>query len=369
MSTLPLRQTPLYSEHERLGARLVPYAGWKMPLQYAGIVAEHHAVRKQAGLFDVSHMGRLEITGPGALGAVNRLITNDLLSIPNGHAAYACCCRADGGILDDVIAYRHSPERILVVCNASNLEKIRNHFVLQLRDSARLVDLSATTGMLALQGPCAFEIIQKASGNQFSNLTRFSIASGKIAGTEVLVARTGYTGEDGFEVLIPANEIVACWQVLLDAGSTYGLAPIGLGARDTLRLEACLSLYGHEIDETIHPFEAGLAFAVRLDKSEFIGQSALRQYLSDGLKRKLAGIMMSERGVARENYPIMNESGQQIGSVTSGCPSPTLGRNIALAYLPPQMATVGTTVAVDCRGKSVAAQVVSTPFYKRSKNR
>lgn len=341
-----------------------------MPLQYAGIVAEHHAVRKHAGLFDVSHMGRLEITGHGALSAVNRLITNDLLSVLNGHAIYACCCRADGGILDDVIAYRHSPERILVVCNASNLEKIRNHFARELRDSATLVDLSSTTGLLALQGPRALEIIQVASGSQFSNLTRFSFAPGKIGGTtEVLVARTGYTGEDGFEILMPANELLSCWQVLMDAGSAYGLAPIGLGARDTLRLEACLSLYGHEIGETIHPFEAGLAFAVKLDKSEFIGQSALRQNKNVIPARTLAGIMMTERGVAREHYPILNESGQQIGVVTSGCPSPTLGRNIALAYLPPKMAAVGTKVAVDCRGKSVAAEVVSTPFYKRPKNR
>lgn len=368
MTDQPLKQTPLYGEHERLGARLVPYAGWKMPVQYAGIVAEHQCVRNRAGLFDVSHMGRLDITGPRALAAVNRLITNDLLRVSNGHAVYGCCCRADGGILDDIIAYRHSPEHILVVCNASNLDKILAHFESELGEGARLVNLSSTTGLLALQGPLALEIINKVSPMPMTDLAKFSFISGKLVDTDVLIARTGYTGEDGFEIFVSASELSSCWRNLLDAGSAQGISPIGLGARDTLRLEACLSLYGHEIDESIHPLEAGIGFAVKLDKPEFLGRSALLERKAQSPKRKLAGLMMTGRGVARDGYSIVDSSGNKLGFITSGAPSPTLGRNIAIAYLPPELATIGTTVQVDCRGKVVSAEVVPMPFYKRSQS-
>ena len=362
----PLKQTPLCAEHERLGARIVPYAGWKMPVQYAGIVAEHNCVRQQAGLFDVSHMGRLEITGPRALDAVNRLITNDLLRVPNGRAVYACCCRADGGILDDIIAYRHSPEHVLVVCNASNLDKILGHFESELGEGAHLVNLSPTTGLLALQGPRALDIINKVSQKPLTDLPKFSFASAKITDTDALVARTGYTGEDGFEIFIPAGDLAACWRSLLDAGKSYGISPIGLGARDTLRLEACLSLYGHEIDESIHPLEAGIGFAVKLDKSDFLGRTALLERKAQTSTRKLAGLMMTGRGVARDGYAVIDAQGHNLGRVTSGAPSPTLGRNIAMAYLPPALTAIGTTVQVDCRGKAVSAEVVPMPFYKRS---
>ena len=235
VTDIPLKQTPLCREHERLGARIVPYAGWKMPLQYAGIVAEHRSVRQQAGLFDVSHMGRIEVSGPKAINAVNRLITNDLLRVQNGRALYACCCRQDGGILDDVIAYRYSPERILVVCNASNHDKILNHFGTELSESVDLLDLSSSTGLLALQGPLALEIANSVSSTLLSDLARFSFASTNILNIKTIVARTGYTGEDGFEIFVPESELLSCWQSLLDAGKTRGLSPIGLGARDTLR--------------------------------------------------------------------------------------------------------------------------------------
>ncbi len=363
-----LKQTPLFGEHQRLGARLVPYAGWKMPVQYAGIVAEHQCVRHRAGLFDVSHMGRLEITGPRALAAVNRLITNDLLRVPNGRAVYACCCRADGGILDDVIAYRHSPEHILVVCNASNLDKILGHFESELGEGVHLANLSVSTGLLALQGPLALEIINKVSRKPLTNLAKFSFTTTNIFGVDTTIARTGYTGEDGFEIFIPANELSSCWRNLLDAGSAHGISPIGLGARDTLRLEACLSLYGHEIDESIHPLEAGIGFAVKLDKAEFLGRSALLERKAEAPRRKLAGLTMTGRGVARDGYAVVDNNGHKLGYVTSGAPSPTLGQNVAIAYLPPELTTIGTTVHVDCRGKVVSAEVVPMPFYKRSQS-
>jgi aminomethyltransferase len=336
-----------------------------MPVQYAGIVAEHRSVRERAGLFDVSHMGRLEVSGPKAIDAVNRLITNDLHKVPNGRALYACCCREDGGILDDLIVYRHSPERILVVCNAANDAKILSHFNTQLGEDLNLVDLSLSTGLLALQGPLAFEILHDATGTRLSDLAKFSFVPAVVANFEVLVARTGYTGEDGVEIFMPASDLVACWHTLLEAGASRGLSPIGLGARDTLRLEACLSLYGHEIDETIHPFEAGLGFAVRLDKTDFLGRSALLEKKAEPPTRRLAGLAIIGRGVARENYAVVDQAGHKIGHVTSGSPSPTLGRSIALAYLPPALTTIGTTVSVDCRGKAVAAEVVATPFYKQ----
>jgi len=343
----------------------VPYAGWHMPVQYAGIVAEHRSVREQAGLFDVSHMGRLEVTGPSALPAVNRLITNDLSRVADGRAVYGCCCRPDGGILDDIIAYRHSPERIVVVCNASNHDKIFAHFQTELSGRASLEDQSLQTGLIALQGPAAIALIERVTKSGISALPRFHFVSALLAGTPVTVARTGYTGEDGVELFVPAESAVACWNLLLEAGQPYGISPIGLGARDTLRLEACLPLYGHEIDETIHPLEAGIGFAVKLDKAEFIGQAALQTAKAEAPQRKLVGLRMTGRGVAREGYFIVDDRGQRIGHVTSGAPSPTLGHAIAMAYVPVALSALGTAVTIDCRGKAVLAEVVKIPFYKR----
>jgi len=336
-----------------------------MPVQYAGIVAEHRAVREQAGLFDVSHMGRLEVTGPGALAAVNRLITNDLVRIADGRAVYACCCRPDGGILDDVIVYRHSMERIVVVCNASNHDKILAHLQNELAGRAFLEDQSESTGLIALQGPSAVRLIEHLTNSGISSLPRFHFASVSFAGAQVVVARTGYTGEDGVELFVPAESLVNCWTMLLEEGHSDGVAPIGLGARDTLRLEACLPLYGHEIDETIHPLEAGIGFAVKLDKPDFIGLAALQRAKAATPSRRLVGLRMTGRGVAREGYPIINEDGKRLGHVTSGAPSPTLGQAIALAYVPVALANIGTPITVDCRGKSVSAEVVKTPFCKR----
>ena len=366
MTAAELKHTPLIAEHQRLGARLVPYAGWEMPVQYTGIVAEHRSVRERAGLFDVSHMGRLSITGPRAIDAVNRLITNDLLRIADGRAVYACCCRADGGILDDVIVYRHGPEHIVVVCNASNHDKILNHFQAEIAGGPRLEDISDGTSLIALQGPRALDIIRRASAGPLPDIAKFQFSPATLGTLKITLARTGYTGEDGFEIFLSATDAKGCWNALLDAGSSLGLSPIGLGARDTLRLEACLPLYGHEIDETIHPFEAGIGFAVKLDKPDFIGQAALRARKAEPATRKLSGLIMTGRGVARDHYAVLDDAGGNIGHVTSGAPSPTLGRSIALAYLPVAVARIGAQVNVDCRGKAVSAEVVPIPFYKRS---
>jgi aminomethyltransferase len=310
-------------------------------------------------------MGRLEITGARALEAANRLITNDLQRVANGHAVYACCCQADGGILDDLILYRHSAERVLVICNAANHGKIASHFARELGSEARLADISSDTGLLALQGPESARIAKALGLSPAVGLEKFSFCEATLEGVTVLVARTGYTGEDGFEIVIPAASLVSSWKAILRAGEPYGVAPVGLGARDTLRLEACLSLYGHEIDETTHPLEAGLGFAVKLDKPEFIGKDALTRIKSQPLNRKLVGLEMRGRGIAREGYPIADASQLVIGRVTSGAPAPSLGKSIALGYVPTTSAAVGTTLMVDCRGKFVEAMIVPTPFYRR----
>jgi len=368
VTTAPCR-TVLYQEQRRLGARFVPFAGWEMPIQFRGIVAEHHAVRKQAGLFDVSHMGRLMVKGPRALELVDGLITNSLGSIPNRKALYCCCCREDGGILDDLIVYRFSPEQILVVCNASNLGKIRDHFAEHLAHQVSFEDISGATALLAVQGPRSFEVLDALGSSAARALGRMEFSEDTLAGIPVTVARTGYTGEDGVEIVCPLEHAPALYVRLLEAGAASGLEPAGLGARDTLRLEARLSLYGHEIDESTHPFEAGLGWTVKLDRGPFIGRDRLRELRSRRLVRTIAGLEMLGHGVARQGYPVLDREGRPLGHVTSGGPSPSLGKNIALAYLPVGLASVGEQLVVDCRGKPIEAAVVPTPFYKRAESR
>jgi aminomethyltransferase len=336
-----------------------------MPVQYAGIVAEHTAVRERAGLFDVSHMGRLEVTGNHALQEVNRLITNDLERIPDGRAVYACCCNDEGGILDDLIVYRYSSTRLLVICNAANHKKIAAHFGARLGAGSTLHDISRDTGLLALQGPQSIAIAEVLGLSAATKLSRFSFCEAELCGVSVVIARTGYTGEDGFEIVVPSAQLVSAWRTVLAAGGPAGLVPVGLGARDTLRLEACLSLYGHELDEATHPLEAGLAFAVKLDKHDFIGKAALAKAKSEPARRKLVGLTMVGRGIARENYPIVDSSHKVIGKVTSGAPGPTVGKNIGLAYVPVASSAIGTRLLVDCRGMFVEAEVSPIPFHKR----
>jgi len=360
-------KTPLFDEHKALGARLVPFAGYEMPIQYKGIVDEHRAVRERAGIFDVSHMGELELEGQGAVQAVNELVTNDLDRVSDGQAMYTCCCNERGTILDDLIVYRRSPESVLVVCNASNHEKMAAVFRAGTAGRCRFRDASAETALLALQGPRALEVLA-AAGSSFDaarELPGFRFREAQVAGVACTIARTGYTGEDGVELFVANAGARALFRALLEAGRPFGVEPIGLGARDTLRLEARLALYGNDIDETTDPIEAGLGWTVKLDKPAFVGREAIARVKAQGPSRKLVGFEMLGRGIARHGYPLLDSNGSKVGVCTSGSPSPTLGKNIGLGYVPSVLAAVGTTIAVDCRGKAIEAVVVSTPFYKR----
>ncbi len=364
-----MRRTSLYDEHVAAGARLVPFAGWEMPVQYKGIVEEHRAVRERVGLFDVSHMGELELSGKGALELVSSLITNDPTRIADGQALYTCCCNDRGTILDDLIVYRRSPERVLVVCNASNREKIAGHFARAAEGHVDFRDASDETALLALQGPKALETLAAAgsSVNVARDLKSFRFRDGKVADIPCTIARTGYTGEDGVELFVRWDAAPALFRALVAAGKAFGIEPVGLGARDTLRLEARLALYGNDIDESTDPLEAGLGWTVKLDKPAFVGKEALLRLKAEGPRRAFVGFEMRGRGIARHGYPLVDAAGGAIGLCTSGSPSPTLGKSIGLGYLPPALAAVGTPIFVDCRGKAIEAEVVPTPFYRRAR--
>jgi len=360
-----LRETSLADEHRSLGARLVPFAGWLMPVQYAGNKKKHEAVRSRAGLFDVSHMGEILVEGPRALSEVDRLVTNDVSKLAVGSALYTVCCNEAGFILDDLIVYRLEDEKVLVVCNASNREKIVTHFSRNLSLQTPWNDVSDAWALLALQGPNAVAVLKSLGAtSELTELPSFHVTRATLAGVELWVARTGYTGEDGFELFCASDDAVELWRAILAAGKPHGLEPVGLGARDTLRLEAKLMLYGNDISEETHPFEAGLGWVVKLDAGDFIGRDALRAIKAAGLQRKLVGFEMTGRGIARHGYAIV-ANGKPVGEVTSGSPGPTVGRNIGLGYVPLALAKVGTGLGIEVRGKVIDAVVVTTPFYKR----
>lgn len=367
-TTESLRRTPLFDEHKRLGARLVPYAGWEMPVQFKGLVDEHQAVRTAAGLFDVSHMGELVLEGEHAASTIDYLVTNDIKKLEDGQAIYTCACNEEGNILDDLIVYRVSQDRYLVVCNASNREKIAEHFRKAAENHCTFEDVSDKTAMIALQGPKAMEILALAGAEAAActDLPHFHFRDAVVANVQATVARTGYTGEDGVEIFCRWEDAPQLFRLLLDLGRPLGLQPAGLGARDTLRLEVRLSLYGNDIDETTNPYEAGLGWTVKLDKGDFIGREALRAIKEAGPSRKLVGFEMTGRGIARGGYPLLDADGNRVGICTSGAPSPTTGKNIGLGYLPAELAKIGTEILVDCRGKQIPAVVVKTPFYKRT---
>jgi aminomethyltransferase len=364
----PLRRTSLYECHARLGARLVPFAGWEMPVQYTGIVDEHQAVRNAAGLFDVSHMGELEMRGPYAGQVVDYLVTNDVGKLGDGQALYTCACNEAGTILDDLIVYRCAAERYLIVCNAGNLDKMAGVFQRAAEHHCEFENQSDRTALLALQGPKAFDVLALAGkdAESLSTLGSFHFRDAVIANVRATAARTGYTGEDGVEIFCASSDAPALWTQLLELGRPLGLKPAGLGARDTLRLEARLSLYGHDIDETTNPLEAGLGWVVKMGKGDFVGRAALETIKAHPLPRRLAGFEVTGRGIARQGYPLLDVEGKAVGVCTSGSPGPTVGKNIGLGYLPTAMAEPGTPFLVDCRGKRVEAIVVKTPFYKRS---
>ena len=344
----------------------MPFAGWEMPIQYKGISLEHQAVRERIGLFDVSHMGELELRGERALELVNSLITNDIARAADGQATYTCCCNERGTILDDLIVYRRAANDVLVVCNASNRAKISAHFAAAARSVCDFKDTSDETALLALQGPQALAVLNRAGVSlDLASLKPFRFASGKVAGIDSVIARTGYTGEDGVELFCAWNDAPALWAALMSAGTEAGIEAIGLGARDTLRLDARLSLYGNDIDETTNPLEAGLGWVVKLDKPNFVGKEALLALKAQGLTRTLIGFEMTGRGIARHGYPLLDSDGSEVGVCTSGGPSPTLGKSIGLGYFPLEKSAVGGQLLVDCRGKQIPAQIVKTPFYKR----
>jgi aminomethyltransferase len=346
---------------------MVPFSGWDMPVQYAGIVTEHHAVRTAAGIFDVGHMGQLRLRGERSLRVVDRLVTNDANAIADGRAMYTCACNERGMILDDLIVYRRAKDDWLVVCNASNVAKMSAHFANAASGDCLFEDESPSTSLLALQGPRSFDVLANLGPEaaRLSELRSFHFCDASLAGVRCTVARTGYTGEDGVEVFCAWNDGVVLWRALLEAGRPLGCQPIGLGARDTLRLEARLALYGNDIDETTNPIEAGLGWVVKVDKGEFLGRSALVEVNQQPLRRRLVGFEMVGRGIARHGYTLRDGSGREIGQCTSGSPGPTVGKNIGLGYVEAAYAELGTKFFVDCRGKGVEALVAKTPFYSR----
>jgi aminomethyltransferase len=337
-----------------------------MPVQYEGVSAEHLAVRHAVGLFDVSHMGELLLRGPRAREVVDSLITNDLGRVDTGKALYTCACNESGNILDDLIVYLLGDEEILIVCNASNLDKMSGHFSRNANGRCDFEDLSAETALIAVQGPKAEQLLRNLDAPAtLTALATFGVTRGQLRGVAVTVARTGYTGEDGFELFCANPQAVTLWQALLEKGAELGVKPIGLAARDTLRLEARLSLYGNEIDETTNPIEAGLGWVVKLEGRDFLGAQALRAIAARETPRVMVGFEMTGRGIARHGYPLLDPNAQPVGQCTSGAPAPSLGKNIGLGYLPRELSKIGSEILVDCRGKHVPAVVVKTPFYKR----
>ncbi|MDP3274059.1 MAG: glycine cleavage system aminomethyltransferase GcvT [Deltaproteobacteria bacterium] len=371
MSDSTLRRTPMYESHKALGGRLVPFAGWEMPVQYSGIVDEHHAVRKSAGLFDVSHMGEFVVEAERAIHLVGELVTNDVELLTDGQARYTVCCNERGTILDDLIVYRINHEKVLVVCNASNRDKIVPHFTEALKGRAKVTDLSDKTALISVQGPEAMSLLAAAGADgRVQEVPYYYFTDSVLCNVPCTIARTGYTGEDGVEIFCPwTDEALRIWQTLLDLGKDRGVKPIGLGARDTLRLECKMSLYGNDIDETTNPYEAGLGWTVKLDKGDFRGRDALLAIQKAGVSRKLVGFEMTERAIARHGYEVIDAGDNVVGTVTSGSPSPTLSKNIGLAYVPVASSAVGSALRLrdPQRGRVSAAVVVKTPFYKRSK--
>lgn len=360
-----LKRTPLYDVYKD-EAKLVPFAGWEMPVQFSGIKAEHEAVRTRAGLFDVSHMGEVEISGPDALALVQKLTTNDASKLQVGQAQYSLMCYPDGGTVDDLLVYRKEDSFLLVI-NAANIDKDLEWIEKHTEGEVVVRDISRETAQLALQGPLAEQILQKLTRTDLSSIGFFRFHHDvDLNGAVALVSRSGYTGEDGFEIYLSPDHAPALWNKILEAGAEEGVVPCGLGARDTLRLEARLPLYGHELSASISPLEAGLGFAVKLDKGDFIGRDALLKQKKEGVSRKLVGLEMIGRGIARAHYPVYVGE-EEVGEVTSGTQSPTLGKNVALALIDTRHSETGNRVDVDVRGKRVEAAIVPTPFYKRPK--
>ncbi len=372
------RKTPLNALHRRLGAKMVNFDGWDMPVEYpssGGLVAEHKAVRGSVGLFDVSHMGDIRVrsgrTPRGALAAVQHISMNDASQLAIGQAHYSAMLFPQGTFVDDVIVHRLGEDDYLLVINAGTRQKDIDWVRQNTKDFDCVVEeLSDAYTQLAIQGPRAVEVVQKLTDANLSTIKNYWFTHGTVCGLKnILIARTGYTGEDGFEIYVPSDQVTSeqVWAKVMGAGREFGILPCGLGARNTLRLEAKMALYGHEISDKINVWEAGLDRYCKMEKGDFIGRAALERAKSAGLTRTLVGLEMVERGIARDGYCCCNEAGKAIGVVTSGSPSPTLRKNIALAYVPPAMSAIGTPIYVEIRSQKAKAQVVPTPFYKRAR--
>ena len=369
-----LRQTALNAVHRTHKAKMVDFGGWHMPVEYGGLIREHMAVRTGVGLFDVSHMGDIQLRGPGSLAAVQRLLMNDASRLEVGQAHYSAMLYEDGTFVDDVVLHKLSENDFLIVINAGTREKDVQWVRRQIgaMPGVHINDFSDYYTQLAIQGPKAEATLQKLTSTDLSGIRNYWFTWGQVCGCHnVMIARTGYTGEDGFEIYIPSDEPTSSrvWGEVLAAGEEFGIVPCGLGSRNTLRLEAAMALYGHEISDGINVFEAGLGRYCKLDKgTDFVGSAALRQVQAEGgPKRKLVGLEMVERGIGRDGYAVFSVGGERIGEITSGSPAPFLKKNIALAYVPVAFAAVDTELAVEIRGGMVKAKVVSTPFYRKPK--
>lgn len=365
-----LKRTPFYDLYSAYAeSRCIDFGGWELPVQFTGIVKEHEAVRGQAGLFDVSHMGEFMVSGSGSEAYLQTMTTNDVSKLADGGAQYTLLLYPNGGVVDDLLVYRLGEERYMLVVNASNIDKdfqwLQEHLTAEF-SGVSLSNISDETLLLALQGPLAETILSKVTMAPIAKLKPFNfIENAEVCGVNVLLSRTGYTGEDGFELYAPPDTAAALWNGLLEAGAPHGLTPAGLGARDTLRFEAKLPLYGQELSADITPLEAGVQFFVKLDKEDFIGRDALLKQKADGLPRRLVGLEMIDRGIPRSHYPVYG-NGVKIGEVTTGTQSPTLKRNLGLALLDAAYSEIGTEVNVEIRGKQLKAVVVKAPFYKKS---
>jgi len=363
-ATAELRKTALNATHRNLDAKMVNFGGWDMPLEYSGILAEHEAVRTRAGLFDVSHMGEIEIRGPGSLDLVQWVTCNDASKLAIGQAQYSGLMTDRGTFVDDLLVHKMSDTHYLLCVNAGNQDADFAHVLAHNRFNAEVENAGPRYSQIAIQGPRAKEILQRLTSTALEPIRYYHFLYGKVDSVHCLIARTGYTGEDGFEIYFDPGFSVKLWNDLLDAGSHFGLLPCGLGARNTLRLEASMCLYGHEIDDTTTPWEAGLGWICKPDKGAFLGSDILVQQKKTGIERKLVGVEMLDRRIGRDGYPVVI-GGREAGRVTSGGPAPFLKKNIGMAYVPPNSSAFGTNIEVSIRGQLAPAHIVAMPFYKR----
>jgi aminomethyltransferase len=361
---LAVKSIALTEVHRQLGAKMVEFAGFEMPIQYASIRAEHLRVRATVGVFDVSHMGEFFVTGPDREAFVDNLTVNEVKSLAVGQVHYSCMCKPHGGIVDDLLVYRFA-DKIMLVVNGANTDKDWNWAVANKRGNMQLENRTDEMTLLAIQGRNAPQVVQKLTDTKLSDIKYYWFAEGKVAGAPAIISRTGYTGEDGFELYFANRDAQKFWSALFEAGKPFQIEPIGLGARDSLRLEMKMCLYGNDIDETTHPLEAGLGWITKLAKGDFIGKQSIVAAKEKGLTRKLVGLEVESPAFPRHGYNLLNGAEATIGQVTSGTVSPSLNKGIAMGYVPVAMSEPGSTLKMDCRGKICSAQVVKTPFYKR----